>query len=134
VSGEISAAGARRLPALLDRYQPALLLLCHGGNDFLRHLDPAATEANIRAMVAAARERGVPVLLIGVPKPGLLLRSPDFYRRIAQAYRLPYDGDTLAGILADRRLKSDAVHPNAEGYRRLAEAVRRLMQAAGALR
>lgn len=33
VPGEVSADGLLRLPALLDREQPALLLLCHGGND-----------------------------------------------------------------------------------------------------
>ena len=68
VPGEVTAQGLARLPASLDEYRPKLLLLCLGGNDMLRDLDPAATEANLREMVKLARSRGVAVVLIAVPK------------------------------------------------------------------
>jgi lysophospholipase L1-like esterase len=132
--GETSAAGLERLPDLLDRVAPRLLVLCHGGNDFLRRRDLGETERNLRAMIDEARRRGVEVVLLGVPAPGLLLSSAALYARVAEAAGVPIDDDVVPSILSDRSLKSDAIHPNATGYRRLAEAVRRLLVEHGALR
>ena len=67
VPGEVSADAVRRLPGVLARYRPRLLLLCTGGNDMLRRVDPAVTEANLRALVGRARQGGVAVVLIAVP-------------------------------------------------------------------
>jgi lysophospholipase L1-like esterase len=134
VPGETSAQGLARLPHVLDEVQPALLILCHGGNDMLRKLDPRQTEANLRAMIRAARQRGIPVVLIGVPKPGLLLGTAEFYERIASDMHVPLEGGALATILRQGNLKSDYVHPNARGYRQLADAVYTLLKKDGALR
>lgn len=133
VPGELSADGLARLPAELEAHSPRLLILCHGGNDLLRRRDAAATEANLRAMVALAREAGTQVVLLGVPRPGLRLQRAGFYDRIAADLQLPYLPDALSEILADRDLKADAAHPNAAGYRRLAEALADLLEEAGAL-
>jgi len=133
IPGEVSADGRARLPRVLDEVAPQLLILCHGGNDLLRKLPPAETAANLRAMIEEARGRGIPVVLIGVPKPGILLNSAEFYAPLAEEYQLPFDGKVLAKIIGDRALKSDAVHPNAAGYRKLAEAIQRLLHDAGAL-
>lgn len=133
VPGEVTAEGLARLPALLDRYQPFLLILCHGGNDLLRRSGEEQAAENLRAMIRLARGRGIDVVLIGVPKPDLSFSPPVFYASIAGEFALPYDGDTLAGILADRSRKSDYIHPNALGYRHLAEAVHSLLTSARAL-
>lgn len=47
VPGEVSAAGLARLPAALDEHRPRLLLLCHGGNDFLRRLPKEQAAENL---------------------------------------------------------------------------------------
>ncbi|BCR06216.1 arylesterase [Desulfuromonas versatilis] len=128
VPGEVSTEGLKRLPTILAEYRPALLILCHGGNDLLRRHDLAGIEANLRAMIELARADGIEVVLLGVPQPGLLVRPPDFYQRIAAEYRLPYDGEILHQLLTDRALKSDTIHPNAEGYRKLAAALHELIE------
>ncbi len=133
VPGEISRDGVRRLPGLLDEYAPRLLLLCHGGNDILRKLPEQQTEANLRAMIELARTRGIEVVLIGVPKPGLFMNSADYYARLAADFAVPYEGDALPGILGDRTLKSDTVHPNAAGYRLLAQSLEALLRRSGAI-
>jgi len=109
------------------------VILCHGGNDFLRKLDDAQTANNLRAMVRLARSRGAQVLLVGVPKPGLMPSPANFYPEIAKELGLPYEDSALRKILTDNSLKSDLVHPNATGYARLAEAVAALMRKAGAV-
>ena len=133
VPGEVSAEGLARLPAVLDRERPALLLLCHGGNDQLQRLDATRTATHLRAMVEAARDRGVAVVLIAVPAPGLTLAPLPLYGEIAGDFGLPVEREIVADILADRALKSDYIHPNAAGYRRLALAVADLLRAAGAV-
>src|SRR6267378_5287430 len=70
VPGEVTAQALARLPEMLDEHAPRLLLLCIGGNDFLRRLGNPQAEGNVRAMVKLARGRGVDVLLIGTPEPG----------------------------------------------------------------
>ena len=133
VPGEVSAEGLARLPGVLDEYRPQLLILVHGGNDLLRKRSEQELTHNLRAMVEVARSRGIAVVLVGVPAPGLLLGVPDLYAALAKEQRLPYEAEALRTILGDRALKSDPIHPNAEGYRRLAQRLHALLRAAGAL-
>jgi len=133
VPGETSAQGLARLPAVLDQVHPQLLVLIHGGNDFLRRLDENQAAGNLRAMGKLARERGIAVVILGVPKPGLFPSSASFYREVANELGAPYDADTLPAILKDNELKADYVHPNAKGYAMLAESVAALLTKAKAL-
>jgi lysophospholipase L1-like esterase len=133
VPGEVTAEGLRRLPRVLERERPALVILCHGGNDILRKqpLDRAA--ANLREMIRLARAAGAQVVLLAVPRFGLFLRAADFYAEVAGAEGVPLEEDALPEILADNALKSDPVHPNAAGYARLARAVDAFLRNQGAL-
>jgi len=134
VSGEQSDAGLERLPRELDEYRPRLLILCHGGNDMLRQKSMPAMQANLERMVAISRERGIPVVLLGVPRPAIFaLESAKPYVTLAQRLKLPFEGEIIPEVLSDSDLKSDQIHPNAAGYRRIAEAVYHLLQQSGAL-
>jgi len=133
VPGEVSATGLARLPSAIDEYQPKLLILCHGGNDLLRRMDEGQTAENLRGMIRLAKQRGIDVVLIGVPKPGLFPSPPDFYAEIAKEFGLPYEDAALKAVLRDNELKSDLAHPNVRGYARLAEAVAALLKKSGAL-
>jgi len=133
VPGEITAQSLARLPAALDEHAPKLLLLCIGGNDFLRRAGNAQAEQNVRAMVKLARNRGIGVLLIGTPEPGLMVTPPAFYAGIAEEFDLPYEGGVIGEVLRDAALKSDPIHPNARGYRVIAERVAATLKKSGAL-
>ena len=133
VPGEVSAAGLARLPSALDYYRPRLLILCHGGNDFLRRLGDAQAAENLRAMVRLARQQGIDVVLVAVPKPGLFPSPPDFYADIAKEFSLPYEDAALKTILRDNEMKSDVAHPNSRGYALLAQALAVLLKRSGAV-
>lgn len=133
VPGELSAAGLARLPAALDEHRPRLMILCHGGNDFLRRLPKERAADNLRAMIRLARSRGVDVLLIGTPEIGFTLTPPAFYADIAKQFAIPYEGEVMTKILRNGSLKSDQIHPNAQGYRLMAERVAELLKKAGAI-
>lgn len=133
VPGEISRLGVARLPALLERYQPELVILCHGGNDILRKLDLSQTEQNLQQMIDAAHAHGAQVVLIGVPEFGLFLKAAPLYQRLADKNKLPVENDILGNILGKNTLKSDHIHPNTKGYQLLAESIWTLLSDAGAL-
>ena len=133
VPGEVSAAGLARLAAMLDEHRPRLLLLCHGGNDFLRRMPKEQAAENVRAMIRLAKSRGVEVVLIGTPEPGFTVVPPAFYGEIAKEFRIPYESDVLGKILRDGALKADQVHPNAKGYLLMAERVAELLRKSGAI-
>jgi acyl-CoA thioesterase-1 len=133
VPGEVSAQALRRLPGELDEHRPQLLVLCIGGNDFLRNLGKAQAAANVQTMVSMARQRGIDVLLIGTPEKGLTVTPPAFYAEIAEQLRVPYEGSVIGEILRNSELKSDTIHPNARGYRLIAERVAALLRESGAL-
>ena len=118
---------------MLDEVKPKLLILCHGGNNMLRKLSLEQTASNIRSMVSMARSRGIEVVLLGVPQPGLLLSTADYYDRLAKDMKLAYEGKAIARILSDSSLKADAIHPNAEGYQRLADVVAEVLKKSGAI-
>jgi len=134
VPGETTADGRARFADVLDETKPALLILCMGGNDFLRKLPEAETIANLRAMLDAARQRQLPVLLIATPRPGLGLKVPDFYSALAKEYGIALEAESLEEILSDRALKSDLVHPNAAGYRQFAQAIASKLKKSGAIK
>jgi lysophospholipase L1-like esterase len=133
VPGELTGEGLSRLPGVLEREKPALLILCHGGNDLLRRLDQQQTASNLRAMIRLARARRIAVVIITVPSPGIALSPPPFYRETAAEMKIPLEENALTMVLSDGALKSDYIHPNAAGYRRLAESIAALLKKSGAV-
>ncbi len=127
VSGDTSAQALQRLPALLADHQPALVIVSIGGNDFLRRAHADDTEANLRRIVAGAREAKAQVLLVAVPQPsltaaaGLGLSDHAMYERLAAELKLPLHPQGWSRVLGDEKLKSDQIHANAAGYRVFAE-------------
>jgi lysophospholipase L1-like esterase len=133
VPGELSMQGLRRLPKLLDKYHPDLLILCHGGNDILQKEDLAEAEANIRQMIILANNRNIPVILLGVPKPGLFLKDAELYNSIAENTEVTFIPNLIAKILSDAAMKSDPVHPNNTGYSKMASVLAGTLKNSGAL-
>lgn len=133
VPGEVTEGGLQRLPAVIEEHRPALMIVCLGGNDMLRKLDEAQTKANLREIIKMIRAGGISVVLVGVPKPALITGTAEFYAEIAKEFNVPYEGKIVSEVLHQRDLKSDSIHPNARGYRKMAEAIAELLRKAGAV-
>lgn len=123
VSGETTLGGLQRLAFTLDGLprKPDLVLLGLGGNDMLRGLNPAQTDANLRAILDQLRERRIPVLLTGMlaaPNMGTdyARRFNAIYPKLAEDYRIPLYPFFLDGVIGDPRLmQADSIHPNPAG-------------------
>jgi acyl-CoA thioesterase I len=134
VSGDTTAGGRERLADTLDEHEPALVILCLGGNDMLRKVSRAEMRANLQAMIQEIQARGLPLVLLGVPEPALIgLESEPMYAELAQQFGLPLENEAWSDVLGDRSLKSDQIHANAAGYRLVAETVAKLLKKTGAI-
>ncbi|RRD89520.1 arylesterase [Conchiformibius steedae] len=136
VSGDTSAQALARLPALLREHQPKLVLVGIGGNDFLRRYPENQTRTNISRIIEQCAP--VPVVLIAQPKPSLgavigNLDDHPLYAQLAKQHQIPLFADAWSDILADKDLKSDAIHANAAGYRLFAERLAKFLKKQGFL-
>jgi lysophospholipase L1-like esterase len=134
VSGETTDEGLKRLPGVLDKVSPDLLILIEGGNDILRNSDLAQTKRNLASMIELAQQRGVQVVLLGVPEKSLFSNSADLYSELAKEYQLVFDNSLIAELQRSPPLKSDPVHFNQAGYRKMAESIHALLLENGGLR
>jgi len=129
VSGDTTSGGRARLPALLARHKPAVVVIELGGNDALRGLPNATTEANLREMVAASQKSKARVLLLGmqVPPnygPDYARKFADIYPRVAKATRSALVPFLLEGVASKEDLfQADRIHPTAEAQPIMLEAV-----------
>jgi len=133
VPGEQTGGGLQRLPGVLDEHQPRLVIVCLGGNDMLRKRPHQSVESNLRQILQLIKSRGMDAVLVGVPAPGLITSAPEFYEKLAKEFGIPYEGKIVTSVLYQPELKSDPIHPNADGYRKMAEAIAALLRKAGAV-
>jgi acyl-CoA hydrolase len=129
IPGDTSAGVKARIEEALTETKPALVILEIGGNDFLRRQPESETKENIRAIVKLIKQGGMPVVLIATPKfsplgaaVGMLPDSP-IYAELAENEKVLLVPSIFAKVLADGNLKSDPIHPNAAGYRKLAAGI-----------
>ncbi len=125
ISGETTVSGRDRLPALLQRYQPGIVIIELGANDGLRGLPLADIRANLAAMIQASQRAGARVLLLGIELPvNYGPRYRDALRKVyvdlASQYQVRLLPFLLKGVALDPGLmQSDGLHPNAAGERRV---------------
>lgn len=134
ISGETSLSGRNRLPALLAKYQPGVVVIELGANDGLRGLPLADLRANLAAMIDAAQAAHAKVLLLGIELP--VNYGPQYrdglravYAALAkqkQVARLPF---LLDGVALDPALmQADGLHPTAAGEPRVLDNVWSVLQ------
>ena len=125
VSGDTTAGGRSRLPALLKAHRPAVVVIELGGNDALRGLSLEMTEATLTAMTQAAQAAGAKVLLAGMQMPPNY--GADFGRRffalypqVAKAQRAALVPFLLKGVAdgdhAQALFQPDRIHPTAAAH------------------
>jgi acyl-CoA thioesterase I len=135
VSGDTSTGGLERLDwSVADG--TTLVVLELGANDALRGIDPALTRANIDAMLARLKERGIKVVLAGMLAPpnmgaGYAEAFNALYPELAAKHGVPLYPFFLEGVAAvPGLLLEDGMHPNAEGVARIVEGIAPLVEAA----
>ena len=120
VSGETTTGGRARLPSLLERYNPAFVLIELGGNDGLRGLPLSLMRENLTDMIQLSQTSGATVLIAGMqipPNYGPRYTEPFFaqYAELAEEFDLYLIPFLIEGIPQQPELmQADGIHPKAE--------------------
>ena len=120
ISGDTSAGGRARLPALLRQHRPQVVVIELGGNDALRGLPIEMTQDNLTTMAGAARQAGARVVLLGMQVPPNYGR--DYNQRFAamfaqvakdqQALLVPFFLKGIGDVPDSARwFQNDRIHP-----------------------
>ena len=132
ISGDTTSGGRSRLPELLARHKPAIVVLELGGNDALRGLPLTMTRDNLVAMVQASKAAGARVVLVGMQVPPNYGRkyAEDFaglFADVARTEKAALVPFLLAGIAdgpqAATLFQADRIHPNAQAQTRMLDNV-----------
>ena len=122
VSGETTSGGRSRLPALLEKYKPSVVVIELGANDALRGLPVPAALANLRAMTDAAAKADAKVMLIGMRVPPNYGRDYTekffgMYSTLSKETKAPLVPFMLEGVADKPQLfQPDRLHPLAEAH------------------
>jgi acyl-CoA thioesterase-1 len=128
VSGDTSGGGLARVGFSVAS-DTRLCVVALGGNDLLQGVEPAQTKANLRGILVKLKARGVGAVLVGVSAPRAIgaTYAREFnaiYPSLAREFSVPLYANILAGVGGNPALlQKDGIHPNAEGARRIAQAL-----------
>ena len=135
ISGDTSAGGLARLPALLAEHRPALVMIELGGNDGLRGTPLAQLQQNLADMIAASKSSGAQVLLLGMRLPPNYGKRytegfAGVYEQLAATHQVPLLPFFLEGVGGVPGLmQADGIHPTAAAQPRLLDNIWPLLEA-----
>jgi acyl-CoA thioesterase I len=131
VNGDTSAGCASRLPDLLSRHKPSLVLVNVGGNDFMRGVPIQETKAHLARMASAAKAAKTPLVFIAEPAPDIFaalkggLYDHPVYAEVARETRSGLYAGGWVAIHSRPDLLIDPIHANPQGYALFAERLSR---------
>ena len=119
ISGETTSGGLSRLPALLHRYQPKIVIIALGANDGLRGLSLKQMHVNLNSIIEQSKHKGATVLLVGMQLPpnygpAYTKLFHDTFKQLASSQNVPLIPFLLDGIGKDKSMfQQDGLHPTA---------------------
>ena len=134
ISGDTTQGGLTRLPRLLTRYKPEIVIVELGGNDGLRGINLEVTRANMVRLILESQQSGARVLLTGIKLPPnygeiYLQKFESMYSDLAREYATLLIPFFMEGVASEPRLmQSDGIHPNEKGQSLLLENVWQVLQ------
>lgn len=132
ISGDTTAGGRSRLPALLKQHRPDVVIVELGGNDALRGLPLGNTEDNLTAMARAVQAAGAKPLLVGIQVPpnygtDYMRRFSAVFEKVGAATKSPVVPFFLRGVAdgpdAADMFQADRIHPLAKAHPRMLDNV-----------
>lgn len=137
VPGDTANEARSRLAGLLKKHEPDLVIVELGGNDFLRNRSASQVKEHLREILAEVQGFGAVPVLVAVPEVSVLrasfgsLSDSPIYEELGEEERILVIDDVVSEVLSNEDLRADRIHPNARGYRHMADRIAEALFDAG---
>ena len=125
IDGDTSVEAIERIGSDVLNKEPLLVIIEFGGNDFLRRIPLQETVKNIEEMIKKVQSVGAMAAIADISAGIIMSNYGKEFRRLSNKYNTIFLPGLLSKILTDASLKSDFIHPNAEGYKVIAHRIYR---------
>lgn len=126
--GDTSTDALKRLKTEVLERHPRLVIIEFTGNDFLENVSKEATVNNIKKMTDLIYSQGAMVAIVDVSAGFFLREYRSLLSKIAREKRAIFIPQVLRGIITNPAMKSDFLHPNAQGYKIIAQRIYRAIK------
>lgn len=127
IDGDTSVEALKRIESDVLERDPLLVIIEFGGNDFLRKISKETTLKNLKQMIDKIQEKGAMVAIVDISAGMLLSEYRAAFSNIAREKQVVFISNILSGIITNPHLKSDFMHPNADGYKMIAQRIYRTL-------
>ena len=127
ISGDTSATGLARIKEI-KRYDPYMVLIEFSANDLFKRISKEQTEKNLKEIVRQVQDMGAIAVLVDTGGAYPMETYTKIQKQIAAEYNTLFVPGIMDGIYDNRALKSDQIHPNSEGYKIIAERVKKIIE------
>lgn len=138
IPGDVSANGRTRVDQLLRDTGAVLVIVELGGNDLLRRVPEREVKENLRAILQSVKKSGAIPVLVAVPEFSIVLigslSDSSMYAELAKEEGVVLVEGVFSKVLSDATLRADRIHPNADGYREMADGIAKTLVKVGLLK
>ncbi len=125
IDGDTSTEAIKRIKSDVLNRDPLLVIVEFGGNDFLRKIPQEVTLNNMREIIDTIQTQGAMVAVVDISTEMILKQYRSAFYNLAREKGAIFIPSILSGIITNPRLKSDFIHPNADGYNVIAQRIYR---------
>lgn len=137
VPGDTANEARSRIVGLLEKHEPDLVIVELGGNDFLRSQPANQVKEHLREILSDVQGFGAVPVLVAVPEVSVLrasfgsLSDSPIFNELGEEERILVIDDVVSEVLSNEDLRADRIHPNARGYRQMADKIAEALADAG---
>ncbi len=125
IDGDTSTEAIKRIKSDVLNRNPLLVIVEFGGNDFLKKIPQEVTLNNVREIIDTIQTQGAMVAVVDISTEMILKQYRSAFYNLAREKGAIFIPSILSGIITNPRLKSDFIHPNADGYNVIAQRIYR---------
>lgn len=121
VSGDTSGDALLRINKDVISKNPSIVVIELGGNDLLQGISSDVTKRNMDLILSKIKPTGAKIVILGVHIILFGVKYEATWQEIAQKNNAIYVPNILEGVMIDNSFKFDDIHPNANGYQKIAD-------------
>jgi len=129
VSGETTVDALLRIQEYVISKNPSIVVLEFGANDFLQNVPFDTTAANFNEILTLlTTETEAKIIIAAVRVNPLSGKYEKLQKEVAKAYEVEFEPNIMKGILTNKELMLDSIHPNQQGHQKIADKLKKKIE------